>query len=135
MERRFATKRDTWLTLIILGSVVMCALSLLPFLFFPFAVWMLLVYLLLGGTILLLLWVFFGTCYVVADGSLRIYHGPYRWKIALDRIDSVERVRLPWSAPALSMDRFRITYEGSRSVMVSPERQQEFLVAIRQSAG
>ena len=131
MERRFDSKRDTWLTLIIFAAIVLMAGVFWPLSLVPFKWAMLLPGLVSLGSILLLLWVYFGTYYVVADGILRIYHGPFRWRIALSSINSIEAVRLPWSSPALSMDRLRINYESGKNVMISPRQQQEFLRTVK----
>jgi len=87
-------------------------------------------FVLCAGTIALLLWVTFGTYYVISDSVLRIYHGPFRWNIPLKTIEDIVVTRSIISSPALSMDRLRITYNSGRKVMISPVQQQEFLHAV-----
>ena len=72
-----------------------------------------------------------GTHYTVEGNTLRIACGPFRQKVPIDTIDSVERTRNPLSSPALSLDRLLIRY-GKRRVMVSPADQAGFLKAIGQ---
>jgi membrane protein YdbS with pleckstrin-like domain len=72
-----------------------------------------------------------GTHYTVAGDTLRVACGPFRWKVPIDAIQSVEATRSPLSSPALSLDRLRIHY-GKRRIMVSPSDKAGFLKAIGQ---
>jgi hypothetical protein len=72
-----------------------------------------------------------GTHYTVDGNTLRIACGPFRWKVPIDAIESVEATRNPLSSPALSLDRLRIDY-GKRRIMVSPADRSGFLEAIGQ---
>ncbi len=75
-----------------------------------------------------------GTHYTVAGDTLRVACGPFRWKVPIDAIQSVEATRSPLSSPALSLDRLRIHY-GKRRIMVSPSDKAGFLKAIGQDPG
>jgi membrane protein YdbS with pleckstrin-like domain len=75
-----------------------------------------------------------GTHYTVAGNTLRVACGPFRWKVPIDAIQSVEATRSPLSSPALSLDRLRIHY-GKRRIMVSPSDRAGFLKAIGQDPG
>jgi membrane protein YdbS with pleckstrin-like domain len=72
-----------------------------------------------------------GTHYTVEGNTLRVACGPFRWKVPIDSIQSVEATRSPLSSPALSLDRLRIHY-GKRRIMVSPSDRAGFLRAIGQ---
>ncbi len=72
-----------------------------------------------------------GTHYTVDGNTLRIACGPFRWKVPVDAIESVEPTRNPLSSPALSLDRLRIQY-GRRRILVSPADKAGFLRAIGQ---
>ncbi len=82
--------------------------------------------------ILLFASVLLGTVYTVDRRILKINSGPFRWKVPLDQIDSVEATRSPWSSPALSLDRLRIRYGKTKQVLVSPADREAFLNAIGQ---
>ncbi len=71
-----------------------------------------------------------GTHYTVDRGELKIISGPFRWKVSIDEITSVEPTRSPLSSPALSLDRLRIRYGKGRRVLVSPADKEGFLRAI-----
>ena len=54
--------------------------------------------------------------------------GPIRWRVRLDSIEEVVPTRNPLSSPALSLDRLRIRYSGSRmGIMISPENKAIFM--------
>jgi membrane protein YdbS with pleckstrin-like domain len=75
-----------------------------------------------------------GTHYTVSGNTLRVACGPFRWKVPIDAIQSVEATRSPLSSPALSLDRLLIHY-GNRRIMVSPSDKAGFLKAIGQDQG
>lgn len=74
----------------------------------------------------------FGTSYTVDRRVLIVRSGPFRWKVPLDEIASVETTRSPLSSPALSLDRIRIRYAKNRRILVSPADRKGFLKAIGQ---
>ena len=72
-----------------------------------------------------------GTHYTVDGDTLRVACGPFRWKVPIAAIESVEATRNPLSSPALSLDRLRIHY-GKHRIMISPADKSGFLKAIGQ---
>ena len=79
------------------------------------------------------LWLFYTTYYVVKDEVVRIQSGPFKWTIPIASINQVVETSNPLSSPALSLRRLKIVYDNNKSVMVSPEGRDEFLVAIGQN--
>ena len=82
------------------------------------------------GVVALMIWLLLGTHYTVDRGVIRIVSGPFRWKIPIAEIPSIEATRSPLSSPALSMDRLRIRYGKRRRIMISPADKAGFLEAI-----
>ncbi len=135
----FKSKRDLWLWLILGFSVLIdlgAAVALLsgnmlsaglPSLPRAISVAVLL------ATAALILWIMYGTRYRRDQGMLTIYCGPFRKRLRVSEIESVEPTRSPLSSPALSLDRLRITYAGGKKIMVSPEDPNRFRNAIGQA--
>ncbi len=130
----FESKRDMWLWLILgfsvlvdLGAAVALLSADLPPLSRTISVAVLL------ATAALILWIMYGTRYLVDQGVLTIYCGPFRKRLRVSEIESVEPTRSPLSSPALSLDRLRITYAGGKKIMVSPEDPDRFRNAIGQA--
>lgn len=73
---------------------------------------------------------FKSTRYLVGDRELIVRSGPFRWRIAIDSIESIRPSRSPLSSPALSLDRLEITYSGGRRLLISPQDREGFLAAI-----
>lgn len=68
------------------------------------------------------------TSYTVTDERLIIRSGPFRWRVVLDAIHSVEPSHSLLSSPAVSLDRLRVRYGPSRrSVLISPDDTERFL--------
>ena len=65
---------------------------------------------------------------LLAD-HLLIQSGLVRYRIPYAAITGVAPSSLPWSAPALSLRRVRIDFDG-RFALVSPVRREEFIAAL-----
>ena len=70
------------------------------------------------------------TRYLVGDRELIVRSGLFRWRIAIDSIESIQPSRSLQSSPALSFDRLEITYEGGRRLLISPQDREGFLDAV-----
>ena len=62
------------------------------------------------------------------DDQLFVRCGPFRWTVAVASIESVKRTRNAMSGPALSLDRVQIRYGRFRSILISPDQRDQFLV-------
>ena len=125
-EKRFKSKVDTWIALLI-GAVFLMDLAFIVIFPVPGAT------VILAGVIVLLAWLTISTYYAVEGDNLRVVSGPFRWTVPIADIQSVTPTRSLWSAPALSLDRLRINYGNSRCILVSPADKQGFLEAIGQN--
>ena len=132
--KTFRSKVDTWLGVALIGSValsfaVACVVLLQGM---PSGAWLAIAVALTGA--ILPLWIFVDTKYVIDDRILSIRSGPFRWRIPLNEIRSIEPTRNPLSSPALSLDRLRIVYGKKRSCMVSPSDREGFIAEIERRA-
>lgn len=120
----FPSKVDGWLAAALLAGVgvaliaVLMAGAILPW---PIALSVLAV----GGV--LPVWLLVSTGYTLIDDQLVVKAGPFRWRVPIREIKSVTPTRSALSNPALSLDRLRIEYGDSRSIMVSPRDREGFL--------
>ncbi len=80
--------------------------------------------------VLLIVSLLFRTYYSVEGDTLRVVSGPFRWRVPIAEIESLEPTRNPLSSPALSLDRLRIRYSGGKAIMVSPADKQRFAKAL-----
>ena len=128
--KRFPSKVDRWLLAVLVLAVVIQIVALAGVLdesedlSGP----------LIGSGVLLLTvglftWLLRSTYYEVSGDTLRVVSGPFRRRIKIEAIDSIEPTRSPLSSPALSLDRLRISY-GKRRVLVSPADKRGFLKAL-----
>ncbi len=136
MTQRFPSKRDGWITGVLMGSAI------LDFAIIAWALGQLGEHATIGWLTIaavlpvavITLWLLYGTRYEVSRTELFVRAGPFRWRIPLDSIHGAERTRSPLSSPALSLDRIRIRYGNGRELLVSPDNQRAFLAAIGQTA-
>jgi hypothetical protein len=127
---KFRSKVDAWLGALLLaacGSMLWSAWRL--FVADDPGLWISLPLLVAGA--LFVLWVLATTAYVIGDEHLDVRSGPFRWRIPLREITSIQRTRNPLSSPALSLDRLAISYGRGGSCMISPADQAAFLEVLR----
>ncbi|MEQ9098264.1 MAG: PH domain-containing protein [Imperialibacter sp.] len=79
-----------------------------------------------------ILTIFFGTGYAIKDSVLIVKIGPFiADKVEIKDIWTAHRTYTLLSAPANSIRRLRIKYKGGE-VVISPDRENEFLEALKQ---
>ncbi len=132
----FPSRRDAWLVAVIWGGAALAVAG--GFALFnsqaPLAVRVVLPLAFLGGA-LFMLWILYGTSYVIRDQALLIRNGPFRTTVPLPEVDSVRPSRDPAASPANSLDRLLICWsQGRREVLISPHAKQDFLQALAQHA-
>ncbi len=81
-------------------------------------------------TVGLFTWLLRSTFYEVSSDTLRIVCGPFRQRITISDIKTIEPSRSALSSPALSLDRLRISYGENRRVLVSPADKRGFMRAL-----
>lgn len=116
----FKSKIDTWLIVLSLVSIAVAFVILIQTPVESSGIGLMPVLAIVVFVVVLPVWIFTGTKYVVNDGMLLIRSGPFRWTIAIKDISGVNETRNPISSPALSLNRLKITYSGGKSVLVSP---------------
>ena len=129
----FTSKIDFWLAFLILGSSLLLILvpvwewmynnsSIKRILFISLFT--------MPGAILLLL-IFFNVKYSLSDDELFVKNGFSTQSIPLKDIIYIIPTNSMLSAPALSLDRIEIRYEGG-SIVISPKDKEGFYHAIQQ---
>ena len=129
--RQFRSKVDAWIVILFVAALIMQLVAIVmvmqednePLALAVLVLTTLIVFLFVGS-------MFRYTYYAVEGNLLRIVCGPFRWRVPIDEIHSVERTRNPLSSPALSLDRLRISYGNDKKIMISPADQTGFLEAI-----
>lgn len=129
--KRFKSKIDRWILVVLILSIMLVVMAMIAVARQPGdPVETTIVIFMFIGIIGLIVWPLVSTYYMVHGNTLRIVAGPFRWRIAIDTITTVEATRSPWSSPALSMDRLRLRYGNNRCVLISPADKTGFLRAI-----
>jgi membrane protein YdbS with pleckstrin-like domain len=132
---RFPSKRDAWLTGVMLAALGVSLISLIATLLAPrtdssFG-WVLAIWL---SAALFVAWLWTTTDYTLGSGELLVRSGPFRWRVPLAEIQEIEPTRNPLSSPALSLDRLEIVYGKSRRLLISPREKDRFLRAVVEQA-
>ena len=132
-EKRFKSKVDLWILLVIVAMVIMDVVLIIALAMEPGspaektgAILVCIALMALLASLAL------RTYYAVDKNVLRVVSGPFRWKIPIDQITSVTPTRTLLSSPAMSLDRLKIEYGKLRPMVVSPADMKGFLRAIGQ---
>lgn len=74
-----------------------------------------------------LLWFWFKTDYKIENDKIKIRYGPIRKTVQIKNIKLIVKAKTPLTAPALSMDRIKITCSKYDVVSISPVNQRRFI--------
>lgn len=87
-----------------------------------------------GIVLLFLIWTLISTRYEIRGDGLLIVRSTFlRWRIPISSIRTLRKTRNPMSAPALSLDRLEIVYEGCGGfILVSPQQEERFVQLLRE---
>jgi len=128
--KRFNSRIDRWLVFVLVATVLVQLIAISAALSASEATPGVLAGIgVLLLTVILFIWLLRSTYYEISGDTLRIVSGPYRVRIPIEMIESIEPTRSPLSSPALSLDRLRIRY-GKKQVLVSPADKRGFLRAL-----
>ena len=128
--KEFASKIDTWLMSVIVVTVLVSMGAAILSLMIGGLIGCLSALLIAVVGAVLPVWLLLSTKYVVNNESLIVRSGPFSWLIPVGVISSVQETQNSLSSPALSLDRLRISYGESKSIMVSPKDKRQFRAAI-----
>jgi hypothetical protein len=128
-QRRFASKRDPWVVVVLWGTTLGLVFASFQVAGSPtplvFRALFILVCIL---SAVLPPWILHGTSYLLTDEALSIRCGPFRHRVLVNAIQEVTPSRNPVASPACSLDRLHIKYRGSRDgILVSPADKRSFL--------
>ena len=127
----FTSKRDSWLTVVIGGTVLVLLWALVGCVTHGSWLLSILLFVFTGG----IGWIYFGTRYTVSDTTLVVRSGPLRWNIELNSITALTPTDDPTSAPACSLDRIEIRYSNGETILVSPLDKEGFCYAVTARSG
>jgi hypothetical protein len=125
------SKVDAWLAVVLAATSVIPPLAAILMLIVDFHPWRFAVLAIaIGAGTYLPLWVLIGTRYSLEHGQLTARSGPFAWRVQVADITAVAPSHDPRSAPALSLDRLAIAYDGGRTLLISPEDSERFLAEL-----
>jgi membrane protein YdbS with pleckstrin-like domain len=129
-DMRYPSKRDLWLSILLLGlSILFFYMSVMIY-FEPVSIWVK-----IGGSIFFLVFaiympiILYGISYTLTSDQLIIKCAfLFSSTIPLNRITEVFPTHNPLSSPACSLDRLRIKYTGHWfGALISPNDKQVFM--------
>lgn len=133
MTKKYSSKKDLWLVVVFWAGIISTLLGMF--------VSSIAVSYMTGGIFVLglqacvvvcLVWILYGTFYVLDENTLTIKSGPFSWRIARGEIHEVFPSSSMISSPALSLDRVMIIYgEKNKKIQVSPQLKDEFIVELQ----
>src|SRR5690625_425886 len=83
-----------------------------------------------GLTIVLLLWLWFGTSYKIEEALLKIKSGPFRSTVKIGDIKRLNATKTLLAGSALSIERIEILHKKYDLAIVSPKDRTKFIQAL-----
>ncbi|WP_216827555.1 PH domain-containing protein [Alkalihalobacterium elongatum] len=78
-----------------------------------------------------MVWLWFGTGYLLTDKQLKIKYGPFNKTINIADISKINKTKNPLSAPALSINRLEIVYGKFYDfTLISPVEERQFILEL-----
>ncbi len=78
------------------------------------------------------IWIWFGTYYILGHTNLLIKSGPFTKILSLDQIISIKRTKNPLASFALSLNRLEIKCQKGGSILISPKDDVGFLKMLQE---
>ncbi|MCG8482326.1 MAG: PH domain-containing protein [Clostridia bacterium] len=75
-------------------------------------------------------WIWFKTNYLVLDGLLVTWSGPFRNKVPIQYISSIEKTRNILFSPSFSFTNAILLRVGNKRIVVSPKNKRGFIDAL-----
>lgn len=125
IEVLFNSQKDIVYSLLVWGSIVFISLLTI----FNLSLTILGVLVGVSGSLIvgLILWIWFDTNYRVEEKYIKVSHGPFKDKIAIQSISSISKKKSLLATPSLAMNRLSLRYSRYGEVMVSPKSEKEFI--------
>ncbi|MDL4839445.1 PH domain-containing protein [Aquibacillus rhizosphaerae] len=67
---------------------------------------------------------------MIEDAKIKIRFGPIKWTVKIDEIRKINKVKNPFSAPALSINRLEVQYGKDNIVNNIPQKRTRFYKTI-----
>lgn len=129
----FYSKVDWWVYLVLLATVSLCgyavytklrggmSLGVVTYIVIVVAIGM-----------ALPLWTVFGTRYEFDSKVFRVNSGPFTQTFDIANITGIFESSSLFAAPALSIDRLKISLSNGSSVVISPDQRDRFIAEVEQ---
>jgi len=121
----FTSKKDVFYSLICWGTIIFASLAII----FNFSLNVLPIFSAILGLLAigLLIWVWFGTNYIVEDKCIQIKYGPFKEKVSIQDINVIGKRKSILITPALAIDRVLLRYGRYGEILISPKNENEFI--------
>ena len=121
----FSSQKDIVYSLLVWGSTILISF----FTFLNLSLTILGVFVGISGSFIigLILWIWFDTNYRIGEKYIKVSHGPFKDKIAIQSISSITKKKSLLATPSLAMNRLSLRYGRYGEIMVSPKREKEFI--------
>ncbi len=126
----YKSKKDTWILVVILGSMLATVFAGAALILFTPEIWLRSIGLVIMFASLIPILLTTPVSYTIDGYNLHVRGGYQHWMIPLQNILAVYPSRNWIASPALSMDRLEIAYkdwDGTSLLLISPERTDQFL--------
>lgn len=129
---KFHSRKDTLYNIFVFGTMALLAWIAIEILLMNFDWLNLFVLVLILLTMVLVLWIYFGTSYELSQNEFSYKSGPLRGKIAINRINEVIKGKTMWAGikPATAQKGLIIKYDKYNEIYISPKTNELFITEL-----
>ncbi len=125
---KFQSRKDILFFILVFGTISLLVWSAVE-IFMNFDWLSLIVFVIVLLTIVLLLWIYFGTSYEINQENFSYKSGPLKGKIAINRITEITKGKTKWSGikPATAQKGLIVKYDKYNEIYISPKTNESFI--------
>jgi hypothetical protein len=130
---RFRSRRDIWVSLVIYGTVAILIIPLFLLVNSGASVGVIIMAIFCIAVVGLLLWIYYGTYYIIDNTHIKYFSGPIRGKIEIEKIHTIIKDKNLYTGlrPATAMKGLVVKYGKYDEIYFSPDTNESFIEELR----
>lgn len=129
---RFSSRRDLWVNILMYASIALLIFPLFPLFQEKFTLGSVGIAVFCIGVAVLLLWLLYGTYYIIDEANITYHSGPIRGKIEIDKIHTIVKGKSLYAGlrPATALNGLVIKYGKYDEIYFSPDSNESFIAEV-----
>lgn len=129
---KFRSRRDTWVNLLMYGTVALLIIPLFPLWNENVSAGSVGISIFCIAVAAFLLWVLYGTFYIIDNKHIRYYSGPVRGKVEIEKVHTIVKGKNLYAGlrPATALKGLIVKYGKYDEIYFSPDTNESFITEL-----